>query len=53
MMDKNIAMQKERKHIAIFASGAGSNAQKIIDHFKIKNEKSCSVDLFIFELIYL
>lgn len=27
-------MKKKIKHIAIFASGAGSNAQKIIDHFK-------------------
>ncbi len=27
-------MQKKKKHIAIFASGAGSNAQKIIDHFR-------------------
>ena len=26
-------MQQQIKHIAIFASGAGSNAQKIIDHF--------------------
>ena len=28
------------KHIAIFASGAGSNAQKIIDHFKKMNNKA-------------
>ena len=26
--------QQPLKHVAIFASGAGSNAQKIIDHFK-------------------
>lgn len=26
--------EKPTKHIAIFASGAGSNAQKIIDHFR-------------------
>jgi phosphoribosylglycinamide formyltransferase-1 len=26
---------KEKKHIAIFASGTGSNAQKIIDYFSI------------------
>jgi len=40
--DKSIAMEdlpandlsNSRKHIAIFASGAGSNAQKIIDHFR-------------------
>ena len=32
-------MLQQIKHIAIFASGAGSNAQKIIDHFKkIKNK---------------
>ena len=32
-------------HIAIFASGAGSNAQKIIDHFK--NSASIKIDLVI------
>ena len=31
-------MLKKIKHIAIFASGAGSNAQKIIDHFKKRND---------------
>jgi formyltetrahydrofolate-dependent phosphoribosylglycinamide formyltransferase len=34
-----------RTHIAIFASGAGSNAQKIIDHFK--NSASIKIDLVI------
>ena len=29
-----ISQHQRIKHIAIFASGAGSNAQKIIDHFK-------------------
>ncbi|MBL7744411.1 MAG: phosphoribosylglycinamide formyltransferase [Chitinophagaceae bacterium] len=33
------------KHIAIFASGAGSNAQKIIDHFK--NSDAVKVSLII------
>jgi phosphoribosylglycinamide formyltransferase-1 len=32
-MRPEINVGKEKKHIAIFASGAGSNAQKIIDHF--------------------
>ncbi|MEO9021076.1 MAG: phosphoribosylglycinamide formyltransferase [Ginsengibacter sp.] len=37
--NKNIPLRqnpkgKQRKRIAIFASGAGSNTQKIIDHFK-------------------
>lgn len=35
---------KKKKHIAIFASGAGSNAQKIIDHFKL-TEKGVKVVL--------
>ncbi|MGZ5135265.1 MAG: phosphoribosylglycinamide formyltransferase [Flavitalea sp.] len=30
----NMKDPADTKHIAIFASGAGSNAQKIIDHFK-------------------
>ncbi len=33
------------KHIAIFASGTGSNAQKIIDHFR--NSKIASVVLIV------
>ncbi|HEY8689212.1 MAG TPA: phosphoribosylglycinamide formyltransferase [Chitinophagaceae bacterium] len=37
MINENAAMKKKRKRIVIFASGAGSNAQKIIDHFKIKD----------------
>ena len=32
-MKTNTTLQQEKKHIAIFASGAGSNAQKIIDYF--------------------
>lgn len=34
MIKPNTIVQQEKKHIAIFASGAGSNAQKIIDHFR-------------------
>lgn len=33
-------MEKHKINIAIFASGTGSNAQKIIDHFKINNDKA-------------
>jgi phosphoribosylglycinamide formyltransferase-1 len=34
-MDSSFIIHNSRQiHIAIFASGAGSNAQKIIDHFK-------------------
>jgi phosphoribosylglycinamide formyltransferase-1 len=33
MVQHDIA-QHQKKHIAIFASGAGSNAQKIIEHFR-------------------
>ena len=36
MNKPGIPLQQGIKNIAIFASGAGSNAQKIIDHFKIK-----------------
>jgi phosphoribosylglycinamide formyltransferase-1 len=32
-----------KKHIAIFASGAGSNAQKIIDHFRNSPEVKVSL----------
>ena len=31
-------MKQEIKHVAIFASGTGSNAQKIIDHFKYSDK---------------
>ena len=33
-MRSQASMKQEIKHIAIFASGTGSNAQKIIDYFK-------------------
>ncbi len=39
-------MRSKIKQIAIFASGAGSNAKKIIEHFKIKKDKA-SVALII------
>jgi len=35
MTENNRSVFKEKKHIAIFASGMGSNAQKIIDYFSI------------------
>ncbi len=38
-------MQQVKKNIAIFASGAGTNAQKIIDHFK--NSSSVNIELII------
>ena len=38
-------MQFPAKHIVIFASGAGSNAQKIIDHFK--NSDRIKVSLIV------
>ncbi|WP_039867600.1 phosphoribosylglycinamide formyltransferase [Pedobacter sp. BAL39] len=34
-----------KKHIAIFASGSGSNAQKIMEHFKRSNEVEISLVL--------
>lgn len=34
MIDRNYPQNKKLLNIAIFASGAGSNAQKIIDYFK-------------------
>jgi phosphoribosylglycinamide formyltransferase-1 len=34
MTGNDTTAQHQKKHIAIFASGAGSNAQKIIDHFR-------------------
>lgn len=38
-------MKKETIHIAIFASGAGSNAQKIINYFK--NSKKIEITLIV------
>ena len=37
MTETNRSVFKEKKHIAIFASGTGSNAQKIIDYFSISS----------------
>lgn len=34
-----------KKHIAIFASGSGSNAQKLMEHFKRNNEAEISLVL--------
>ncbi len=34
MKDKNVLQKKRRINIAVFASGAGSNAQQIINYFK-------------------
>lgn len=34
MVQNDTTAQHQKKRIAIFASGAGSNAQKIIDHFR-------------------
>lgn len=41
--DKNV---EAKQHIAVFASGAGSNAQKIIDHFN-KEHKNARVVLIV------
>ena len=38
-------MKQSIKHIAIFASGAGSNAKKIIDYFK--NSKKIKISLIV------
>ncbi len=38
-------MHKEKQHIAIFASGGGSNARKIIEHFK--NSETIAVRLVV------
>jgi phosphoribosylglycinamide formyltransferase 1 len=38
-------MKQEIKHIAIFASGTGSNAQKIIDYFK--NSEKIKITLIV------
>jgi formyltetrahydrofolate-dependent phosphoribosylglycinamide formyltransferase len=38
-------MAGQKKHIAIFASGAGTNAQKIIEHFK--KSTSAAIDLIV------
>jgi phosphoribosylglycinamide formyltransferase-1 len=46
MIMQNSSLQKKKKCIAIFASGAGSNAQKIIDHFK-KDDKNAEVVLIV------
>ena len=40
----NIVERKQR--IAVFASGAGSNAQKIVDHFN-RNDKAAEVVLIV------
>ncbi|MEP6926545.1 MAG: phosphoribosylglycinamide formyltransferase [Ginsengibacter sp.] len=37
--------KQQTKHLAIFASGAGSNAQKIIEHFK--NSTLAKIDLIV------
>lgn len=39
-------MSQHKKHIAIFASGAGSNAQKIIEYFN-RNEKQAQIILIV------
>lgn len=38
-------MHKEKQHIAIFASGGGSNARKIIEHFR--NSETIAVRLVV------
>ncbi len=38
-------MTQEKKHLAIFASGTGSNAQKIIRHFK--NSTRATIDIIV------
>jgi phosphoribosylglycinamide formyltransferase-1 len=38
-------MKNQTKYIAVFASGAGSNAQKIIDHFR--NSKFVKINLIV------
>jgi phosphoribosylglycinamide formyltransferase-1 len=38
-------MKQEIKHIAIFASGTGSNAQKIVDYFK--NSENIKINLIV------
>ena len=39
------SQKQQTKHLAIFASGAGSNAQKIIEHFK--NSALAKIDLIV------
>jgi Folate-dependent phosphoribosylglycinamide formyltransferase PurN len=45
-MNRPAAAGEEKQHIAVFASGAGSNAQKIIDHFN-RNDKAAEVVLIV------
>lgn len=48
MVNKKVSeynMTQQTKHIAIFASGAGSNAQKIIEHFK--NSTLAKIDVIV------
>ncbi len=51
MIKPNTTLQQEKKHIAIFASGAGSNAQKIIDYFTsqpaLQKERRAKVALIV------
>lgn len=45
-MIRSVRHIEDKQHIAIFASGAGSNAQKIIDHFNHGN-RSAGVVLIV------
>ena len=46
LINPGVTVQQKTKHIAIFASGAGSNAQKIIDHFR--NSDDAKVVLIVY-----
>ncbi|MDB5198448.1 MAG: phosphoribosylglycinamide formyltransferase [Chitinophagaceae bacterium] len=46
MIKPNTIVQQEKKRIAVFASGMGSNAQKIIEHFNYGN-KGATVSLVV------